>query len=92
MDKLEKLYNKLKADGLYTKSFDDFVEQFSSPEKQKLLYDNLFDDGLYTKTLEDFQEQFFSDLKKRPTRRFFGCGRWYIRFGRWVLGVWRIRA
>ena len=68
MDNLQALYNKLSVDGLYTKSFNDFVDQFSSEEAQMELYNNLNNDGLYTKTVDDFKGEFFPEVKKKdPT-------------------------
>ena len=52
MDKLQALYNKLSSDGLYTKSFDEFVAQFSEPSSQQALHEKLSSDGLYTKSFE----------------------------------------
>lgn len=65
MDKLQALYDKLSSDGLYTKSFDEFVAQFSDPSSQEALHDKLSSDGLYTKPYEEFQNQFFSEVKKK---------------------------
>jgi len=65
MDKLQALYNKLSSDGLYTKSFDEFVTQFSEPSSQQALHEKLSSDGLYTKSYEEFQNQFFSEVKKK---------------------------
>ena len=60
MNKLKALYDKLSSDGLYTKTFEEFQAQFSSPSSQQKLYEKLSADGLYTKSSEDFQNQFFS--------------------------------
>ena len=57
---LRKLYNELYKSQLYTKSYEDFVKQFSDSTKQKKLYNSLNKDKLYTKSFLDFQEQFFS--------------------------------
>ena len=65
MDKLQALYDKLSSDGLYTKSFDEFVTQFSEPSSQQALHEKLSSDGLYTKSYEEFQNQFFSEVKKK---------------------------
>ena len=52
MDKLRALYDKLSSDGLYTKTFEEFQNQFAEPSSQKKLYNKLSTDGLYTKTSE----------------------------------------
>ena len=44
---------------MYTKSFEDFVKQFSDSAKQKKLYTSLHKDKLYTKSFIEFQDQFF---------------------------------
>jgi hypothetical protein len=55
----KKLYDVLVERGLYTKSYEEFTNQFESPESQKKMYDIVADQGLYTKTYEDFTGQFF---------------------------------
>ena len=55
--KMEILYNSLKSDGYYTKSFDEFVTKFGSVEKSKKLYDSLELDGLYTNSFYEFVTQ-----------------------------------
>lgn len=54
------LYDQLHHDGLYTKSFEEFQDQFATAGSQQLLYEHLYNDNLYTKSLGDFQNQFFS--------------------------------
>lgn len=61
-DSHRKLYDQLKADGLYTKSYSDFVKQFSNPEKIMRLHQLMKADGLYTRTVDDFTKQFFSGV------------------------------
>ena len=42
MDELEKLYNGLKQQGLYTKTLEDFKTKYSNnPENQSFLFDGL---------------------------------------------------
>jgi hypothetical protein len=53
------LYDQLKSEGYYTKSYDQFVSQFSNPDKLARLHDVMQIDGLYTKTVDDFKNQFF---------------------------------
>jgi hypothetical protein len=62
---IKKLYQGLNADGKYTKSFDEFKKQYSSPEAIDKLYNGLKEDGDYTKTKEDFQSQYFSEPSKK---------------------------
>jgi hypothetical protein len=53
------LYTKLKEQGLYTKSYDQFRTQFAGKEKTLALFSAMKDDGHYTKTEDDFVNQFF---------------------------------
>jgi len=67
----KELYKNLNADGVYTKSYEEFEQQFSSPEKQEALYQKLNSDGKYTKSKEEFVSRFFSQKKKRWYERAF---------------------
>lgn len=58
------LYDSLKRDGLYTKSYEEFSEQFSTPEKLYSLYTLMKTDGFYTKTIDDFKAKFFPPQKE----------------------------
>jgi hypothetical protein len=55
---MEKLYNKLHEQGLYTKSFEDFKVQFNNEESVGKLYSSLHSSGLYTKSQNEFVDQF----------------------------------
>jgi len=61
----KELYKKLNADGVYTKSYEEFESQFSSPEKQEKLYQKLNSDGKYTKSKDEFVSRFFADPVKK---------------------------
>lgn len=64
----KELYKRLNSDGVYTKSYEEFEQQFSSPDKQEKLYQKLNSDGKYTKPKEEFISRFFTDVKKKvPT-------------------------
>jgi broad specificity phosphatase PhoE len=54
-----KLYQQLNKSNLYTKSFDEFQKQFSTPASIDKLYQNLNSSGLYTKDKGAFYGQFF---------------------------------
>lgn len=62
----EGLYDFLNSQELYTKSLEEFKDQFSDPEKQSILYDRLSSNGLYDKSEEEFTSQFFGVEKKNP--------------------------
>jgi hypothetical protein len=58
------LYNKLKEQGLYTKSYEEFLTQFSGHERVAALFSALKSDGYYTKTEKEFKSKFFSHLPR----------------------------
>lgn len=62
----EGLYDFLNSQELYTKSLEEFKDQFSTPEKQSILYERLSSNGLYDKSEEEFTNQFFGAEKKNP--------------------------
>jgi len=64
MDELEKLYNVLKRDGYYTKSYDDFQAKWKDETYRKKVYDVAKREGLYTKDSNSFMTK-YSSLKKK---------------------------
>lgn len=72
---LKKLYKGLVGDKKYTKSYDDFVKQYSTPESIDKLYSGLVEDGDYTKTKEEFQKQYFQSIKPSKKKSWFS-GYW----------------
>jgi hypothetical protein len=69
MDNSKELYNKLSANKLYTKSYDEFTAKYGTPEGQKTLFNKLKSENLYTKSEDDFIGQYWADdsvaLKKK---------------------------
>jgi len=61
---MEELYNKLVEAGDYTKSFEEFVEQYGDAEKSQKLYEGLSSEGGYTKSFEEFKSQYGFGEKK----------------------------
>lgn len=59
MDEKEKLYNALVERELYSKSFEEFDQQFSTPEKIGSLYSSLKDEGLVSIPQDSFQSKYF---------------------------------
>ena len=55
---MENLYNQLKADGKYNKSFEEFQTQFNTPNGALKLHNQMLANGDYTKSFEEFQNQF----------------------------------
>ena len=64
MNELESLYRVLVDQGLYTKSFDEFKQQYSEEDYKKKVYDVVKEKELYTKEFSDFTEK-YSEKKKR---------------------------
>ena len=65
---MEKLYNLLFEAGDYTKSYEEFVEQYGDSKKSEPLYRGLNESGDYTKSFEDFKVQYgFNDSVKKKT-------------------------
>jgi len=68
--KLWSLLTSKEGGEVYTKSYDEFVKQFSNPKSIRALHDLIAspDYELYTKGADAFEQQFFSDIKKKePT-------------------------
>jgi len=55
----EKLFNKLVEDKLYSKDYEEFQQQFSSPSAKLNLYKKMKEDKLYSKSAGDFMNLFF---------------------------------
>jgi len=63
---MEKLYNLLFEAGDYTKSYEEFVEQYGDSKKSEPLYKGLNESGDYTKSFEEFKVQYgFNDSVKK---------------------------
>ena len=64
MNELEKLYKTLTEKGYYTKSFEEFQEQYSDDSYKKKVYDVVSRDQLYTKDYDSFINKYSSEKKK----------------------------
>jgi lipocalin len=60
---IQKLYDVLIRDGYYTKSLDEFKNQFEDDNYKQKVYDVTKRDGLYTKSYEEFTSKY--SLKKK---------------------------
>jgi len=60
------LYEQLKKDGLYTKSYEEFSKQFSTPEKLYALHTAMKFDGFYTKTIDEFKQKYWQTDQVKP--------------------------
>ena len=69
----EQLHTNLVKDGLYSKGYEEFQEQFSTPSAQENLYKAMKKDKLYNKNAGDFMNTFFpiqdeeTEVKEEPT-------------------------
>ena len=85
MEELQKLYDALSRDGYYTKSFEEFQEQYADPAYRDKVFGVVTRDGLYTKSREEFDAK-YSPVKKK--RRFWGIS--FSSSGSlWRVGVYR---
>ena len=66
---MEELYKKLYEAGDYTKSFEDFVAQYGTPEKAQRLYNGLYEEGSYTKSMTEFVKQYGFDQSPMPLKK-----------------------
>lgn len=57
--KKKKLFDYLNKTKVYTKSYEDFDKQFSTPESIGKLHDYLSKTEIYTKSRQDFENQYF---------------------------------
>ena len=71
---MEKLWQKLFDAKIYTKSFEDFQQQFSTEEKQQLLHEKLSGAKYYSKSFEDFKGQFFAGKQIDPVKETANAG------------------
>lgn len=65
MEEIDKLYDVVSKQGLYTKSKDEFISKYSNDTDISKLYDVVSKEGLYTKSKDDFYNKYFESLKKK---------------------------
>jgi hypothetical protein len=94
MEELQKLFNVLKREGYYTKSFEDFQSKYQDETYRDKVFNVVSRDGFYTKSKEEFLSKFSLGevKKKRRIRAFFGGGHYGIYYrassGRkWFIGI-----
>ncbi len=68
MNDLQKLYDVLKRDGYYTKSFDEFKVKWQDQEYQDKVYGVVSRDGLYTKSKDEFINKYSGSVSEQPTQ------------------------
>ena len=64
MEELQKLYDALSREGYYTKSFEEFQDQYADPAYRDKVFGVVTRDGLYTKSREEFDAK-YSTVKKK---------------------------
>jgi len=65
MEELEKLYNVLSENKYYTKSYDEFLNQYQSADYRKKVYDLVSSERLYTKDFNSFESKYSLQVKKK---------------------------
>ena len=65
MEELEKLYTVISEKGLYTKSFEEFQEQYNDPAYRDKVFEAVTQRGLYTNTREDFDSKYSPTSEKK---------------------------
>ena len=63
---IDKLFNVVSSKGLYTKSKDEFLQKYSTPESIDKLFQVVSDKGLYTKSKGDFYSKYYPNLSSQP--------------------------
>ena len=66
---LDKLYSVVNQAGLYTKSKDEFLKKYSTPENIDKLHSVVSQAGLYTKSKDDFYNKYYPDLIKQQIQQ-----------------------
>lgn len=65
----KKMYDLLVKGQLYSKSYDDFQKQYSTPESIDKLYNGLNGAQLYSKSKDDFYSQYFPSTKTASVKQ-----------------------
>lgn len=55
---MEELWQQMSADGLYSKSFEEFKQKYGNEEGAMTLHQGLSEDGLYSKDLDSFKNRY----------------------------------
>ena len=65
-EELKKLYDAIASRGFYTKSYDEFVNQYQDPAYRDKVFDVVTREGLYTKGRNEFDAKYSAaPLKKK---------------------------
>lgn len=67
-DPKQKLYDTVKGQGLYTKSFDEFKAKYSTPEAIDNLYNVVSKTQLYTKSKDEFLGKYFAEPVEKKSK------------------------
>lgn len=61
-ENLKFLFDNLVQNQMYSKSYEDFQTDYSTPENQSFLWKTISDQGMYSRSLEDFQADYFQGV------------------------------
>jgi hypothetical protein len=68
MNDLQKLYDVLKRDGYYTKTFEEFQTKWQDKAYQDKVYSVVSRDKLYTKSKDEFLSKYSGSVSKQQTQ------------------------
>ena len=66
MDGLKKLYDALISEGFYTKSFDEFKQQYQDESYRDKVFGVVSSEGLFTKSREEFNSKYSFETTPEP--------------------------
>jgi len=66
MDGLKKLYDVLISEGFYTKSFDEFKQQYQDESYRDKVFGVVSSEGLFTKSREEFNSKYSFETTPEP--------------------------
>ncbi len=66
---LKKLYDTIKGEGYYTKSYEEFQDQYKDDKYIQKVFDTVSEEGLYTNSFEEFKSKYTIDPPKKKTNQ-----------------------
>lgn len=65
---LKKLYDTIKGEGYYTKSYEEFQDQYKDDKYVQKVFDTVSEEGLYTNSFEEFKSKYTIDPPKKKDK------------------------
>ena len=65
---LKKLYDTIKGEGYYTKSYEEFQDQYKDDKYIQKVFDTVSEEGLYTNSFEEFKSKYTIDPPKKKDK------------------------